>query len=244
MCGAQTSPEATQPTAYLDNLKRFLRGAPACDCGITGAWGQQVEGRSLARVFVNEEMGHGMRATVDIAPSGYITVYGGELLTRDEAEQRAVRTHLKAVGHGGYVIDGIDVANLPSTHWGALANSRTHANAKFTNVRSDSWPRELHGVLPDIIVLQAGSKGIKAGEWITLDYAVMRSSASSSTDVSSSPMAPNTNAHGSGDGAGGGSSGGGSYAVDALSGADGQTPPVRRAPSQHDTHKYTRQSLY
>jgi len=157
---------------WLTCLKRFLCGGCAAACGITGTWLQQIQGRGLEMGFVNECVGHGLRSIQDIEPNGYIVVYGGELLSREEAERRNTRTHFKALSRNGYVVDGIRVKELPSTHWGALPNSCLHPNAHFIEVRSQSWPRGLQGILPDIVVLQAGSNGIKAGQWITLNYAI------------------------------------------------------------------------
>ena len=161
----------------MESIRTFLGGAQPADCGITGIWVQQIEHRHLERALVNEEIGHGMRPTVDIEPHGFITIYGGELLTREQAKQRGTTTHIKALSHDGPVVDGINVKDLPSTHWGALANSSCDPNACFEKVRSAAWSRELQGLLPNIVVLRAGANGIKAGEWIEVDYRIATAAA-------------------------------------------------------------------
>jgi len=159
---------ADQSDPKLDAYARFLGGASADECGVTGqlltAW-RQMETRKLDASYVDETHGRSLMAMADIEPYGFITIHGGELLDRATAMKRVLRTHMNALSNDGPVVDGIGVSDLPFTHWGAFANScispnaRTPEQLKFDKVR-------------EVKVLQAGAHGIKAGKYITWNYHV------------------------------------------------------------------------
>ena len=159
-----------QSAPKLDAYARFLAGASATECGVKGeqlptAW-RQIEMRKIEMYDTGDtDLGWTVRSRERIEAYGYVFVYGGDLLTHDEAEQR-VGSHQAALWYKGDVIDGIRVKELPPTHWGALPNSSKKPNAQLVKVL---FGDKLH----DVLLVRALSKDIEAGTPITIDYTVM-----------------------------------------------------------------------
>lgn len=157
----------------MEGYKAFLRGGNAADCGIAGPWLDEVESRNLELHDLGGELGRAVYVPYDIKPYGKFCVYGGDVLDRAAAEDGRPKTHMRVASlRSGMVIDGIDAQKLPSTHWGAMINSSKTPNAKFETVTSTLWPSEVASLVPPIVVCQALGKGIPAGSYISIDYAV------------------------------------------------------------------------
>ena len=106
----------------------------------------------------DEELGLTIEAC-NAKAKDYLCVYGGEVLTREQAIARTSRTHQKALWYKGDVIDGIDAKSLPVTHAGALANSSKKPNAKLVKIEFDETR--------DVILVQALSD---INGPVTIDY--------------------------------------------------------------------------
>lgn len=117
------------------------------------------------KVVENREMGNELLTLDAIEPFGAICVYGGNFIPPDQVE--VSKTHTRTLGRNAGQIDAPYPLGLPSTHWGALANSSMRPTASFEYVR---WEKTNH--VRDIIVLIAGRNGIGCEQPIETNYRV------------------------------------------------------------------------
>ena len=156
---------------HEDNgFRAFLLGVTSACPQFSGktarAW-QEIQSRDIECYDTEDkDLGFTVRPHVPVKAGGFLFVYGGGLLDRTAAEDGRPKSHLRRLTDD-LLVDGIHVRKLPQTHWAALCNSNGTPNAKFETLQYDS--------VRNFVVVQAGSKDIKLGEPITIDYAVLPS---------------------------------------------------------------------
>lgn len=165
MCGAAEPPPAAAAFAEADAFEAFLLGDTSA-CRSNSKLSRACAQISLRRVEACEDREAeggwgGVRTLIDIEPNGFIFVYGGKYCgTANDCEARAAAS--PAITFQGSTIDAHFVRELPPTHWGALPSTSSTANARRVMTAYDT--------LRNVVLIQARSRGLRAGELITVDY--------------------------------------------------------------------------